>query len=92
MNTMTLSLARVLGPEIRVNAVAPGLIVTRWLRDGWGEKRFNAAVKHTERNTPLQHATTAEDVAETTVFLLEGSRVVTGEIIKTDAGFHLGKL
>lgn len=89
---MTMSLARVLGPEIRVNAVAPGFINTRWLKNGWGEKRFNAAIRGVEKNTPLQHATTAEDIAEVTVSLLEGSRVVTGEIIITDAGYHLGKL
>ncbi len=36
LNTMTLSLARVLGPAIRVNAVCPGFVETRWQREGWG--------------------------------------------------------
>jgi NAD(P)-dependent dehydrogenase (short-subunit alcohol dehydrogenase family) len=57
---------------------SPGFINTRWLLQGWGEKKFNAAIKGVERNTPLQYATLPEDVAEVIVSLLEGSRVVTG--------------
>ncbi|MDI6615494.1 MAG: SDR family NAD(P)-dependent oxidoreductase, partial [Syntrophaceae bacterium] len=43
--TMTLSLARVLGPEIRMNAVCPGLIQGDWLRQGMGTDKYEAAVR-----------------------------------------------
>ncbi|KAI9029320.1 short-chain dehydrogenase/reductase SDR [Hyaloraphidium curvatum] len=92
LNNLTMSLARALGPEIRVNAVCPGFINTRWLLEGRGEKWFNAAIKFQETTTPLQHATTPEDVADSIVWLLEGARVVTGEILVTDAGMRLGRL
>ena len=42
LNLLTLMLARVLGPSIRVNAVAPGFITGRWLRDGLGEPVYEA--------------------------------------------------
>ncbi|MEX2080703.1 MAG: SDR family NAD(P)-dependent oxidoreductase, partial [Dehalococcoidia bacterium] len=43
LNTMTLSLARALGPEIRVNTVCPGFIQGRWLRGGLGDDVYEAA-------------------------------------------------
>jgi 3-oxoacyl-[acyl-carrier protein] reductase len=58
LNTMTLSLARVLGPEIRVNTVCPGFIQGRWLRGGMGDDVYEAAVAAQERSTPLRHAGT----------------------------------
>jgi len=90
LNTMTMSLARALGPEIRVNAVCPGLIQSRWLRDGLGEKRYEETVARIEKTTPLQKASTPEDVAEAVLWLLEGAAHVTGEAILVDAGLHLG--
>ena len=43
LNLLTLMLARVLGPKIRVNAVAPGFITGRWLREGLGENGLRGA-------------------------------------------------
>ncbi len=40
LNTMTLSLARALAPEIRVNAVCPGLVATPWFTERFGEEAF----------------------------------------------------
>ena len=89
LNVMTLSLARALGPEIRVNAVCPGFVQTRWNRDGMGEKAYGERVVQMERMTPLQTANTPEEIAETAVWLVEGGDCVTGEIILADSGLHL---
>lgn len=89
LNTMTLSLARVLGPEIRVNAVSPGMVKTRWMESGLGPERYAARLKSTEASAPLRAASTPEDVAEPIVWLLESAKHVTGEIILVDAGLHL---
>ena len=90
LNNLTMSLARALGPEIRINAVCPGLIQSRWLRDGMGEEGYQKTVAHIEKTTPLQKASTPEDVAEVILWLLEGAAHVTGETILVDAGLHLG--
>jgi len=90
LNTMTLSLARALGPEIRVNAICPGLIQGRWLREGLGAERYDKMVAEMETSTPLRKAGTPEDMAETAIWLLEGASHITGELIIVDAGLHLG--
>jgi 3-oxoacyl-[acyl-carrier protein] reductase len=87
---MTLHLARALAPEIRVNAVCPGLITTRWFVEGAGQAGFERLKAAYERTTPLQRACTAEDVAEAVIWLLDGARTVTGELVLLDAGMHLG--
>jgi len=90
LNTMTLSLARALGPEIRVNTICPGFIQGRWLRGGMGDDAYDAAVAAQERNTPLRKAGTPEDMAQAAVWFIEGADLITGEILIVDAGSHLG--
>ncbi len=87
---MTKSLARILGPGIRVNAVAPGAIDTRWLRRGLGEKAFENLRDSLRTTTPLQVIATPEDIADAIIWLVEGARMMTGETIKLDGGQHLG--
>lgn len=89
LNTMTLSLARVLGPEIRVNAVCPGFVETRWLKDAFGERYESAKARVAEQN-PLRRTSTPEDVSRAVLWLLEGADMVTGEFIIVDGGAHLG--
>lgn len=89
LNTMTLSLARVLGPEIRVNAVCPGFVETRWLQGALGARYETQRAKVAERN-PLQKTSTPEDISRAIVWLLEGADLVTGEFIIIDGGMHLG--
>lgn len=91
VNAMTLHLARALAPEIRVNAVCPGLITTRWFVDGLGAQAFEAIKANYERSTPLGRPCSAEDVAEAVVWLVDGAATVTGELILLDAGMHLGQ-
>jgi 3-oxoacyl-[acyl-carrier protein] reductase len=87
---MTKCLARTLGPNIRVNGVAPGAIDTRWLRNGLGEPGFEALCDSLRDTTPLQVIATPEDIADAVIWLVEGARMVTGETIKLDGGQHLG--
>ena len=91
LNTMTLSLARSLAPKIRVNAVCPGFIGTRWFSDRFGQQTFEGIKRQQEESTPLQRAGTPEDIATAVVFFCgEGSDHITGETLITDAGMHLG--
>jgi 3-oxoacyl-[acyl-carrier protein] reductase len=91
VNSMTLHLARALAPEIRVNAVCPGLITTRWFVDGVGADNYEKLKAQYEQSTPLGRACTAEDVAESVVWLIDGARTITGEMILLDSGMHLGR-
>jgi 3-oxoacyl-[acyl-carrier protein] reductase len=91
INTMTLSLARTLGPEIRVNAVCPGFIATRWFGGPLGDEGLKQMIRDQERLTPLRRAGTPEDIAKSVLFLAdEGSEHITGIMMISDAGLHLG--
>ena len=89
MNTMTLALARALAPEIRVNAVCPGPVPTRWWDNGLGEEAAGGLFRRLAEQVPLQSAPTPEDVAGTVVWLLAGARHITGETLMIDSGMHL---
>ena len=89
LNTMTLSLARALAPEIRVNTVAPGFITGRWWREKMGDG-YDDMVARAAAGTPLKRAGTPEDMAAAAVWLLTGDVNITGEILISDAGMHLG--
>ena len=78
---LTRNLARALAPEIRVNAVAPGLVATPWT-EGWPEARKAATVA----GTLLGRMATPEDVAEAILFLAVGAAYVTGETLTVDGG------
>ena len=91
LNAMTLALARALAPEIRVNAVCPGLIDTRWHSARFNAEDYAKFKAGYEKTVPLQKAASADEVAEVAVWLLEGAALVTGETILVDGGFHLGK-
>jgi NAD(P)-dependent dehydrogenase (short-subunit alcohol dehydrogenase family) len=91
LNTMTLSLARALAPKIRVNAICPGFIDTRWFPDAFGEEKTQAVRERMMSITPLQVASKPEDIAEAALFLMSGAaRHITGETLMIDAGLHLG--
>lgn len=88
--TMTLSLARILGPEIRVNAVCPGFIQGDWLKEGMGEENYERAIKGLEASTPLGLASTPMQIADTIEYFVCGAPAITGETLIIDAGAHLG--
>ena len=92
LNTMTMSLARALGPEIRVNAVCPGFIATRWFTDLLGQEGLDEIIARQEVMTPLQRAGRPKDIAVAVLFLAdEGAEHITGTTLLSDAGFHLGQ-
>jgi 3-oxoacyl-[acyl-carrier protein] reductase len=90
LNSMTLYFARAMAPKVRVNAVCPGLITTRWFSDGLGVQGYERIKSMYEASAPLQRACSPEDVAEAVVWLVDGARTVTGELLLLDAGMHLG--
>jgi 3-oxoacyl-[acyl-carrier protein] reductase len=90
LNTLTLHLARQLAPEIRVNAVCPGFITSRWFSDGLGQASFEKIRATSEALAPLKTACSPEDVADAIVWMVTGARTLTGEILQLDAGMHLG--
>ncbi|WP_299566056.1 SDR family NAD(P)-dependent oxidoreductase [uncultured Sulfitobacter sp.] len=92
LNTMTLSLARALAPAIRVNAICPGFIGTRWFKDTMAAEAFEDTLRSVEALTPLGVASGPDDIADTALFFLsDAARHVTGELLLVDAGMHLGK-
>lgn len=80
LNCMTQSLARAFGPDVRVNAVAPGPILTRWL-DG----REAHIAKFLEQ-APLGRAATPDDIADAVVYLATGTALTTGQVLVVDGG------
>jgi 3-oxoacyl-[acyl-carrier protein] reductase len=88
LNNLTLALARVLAPEIRVNAVCPTLVDTRWMRTLMGED-YEKRIAATRAKVPLHKVCSPEDVAETILWLVAGAGTMTGELILMDGGQHL---
>jgi 3-oxoacyl-[acyl-carrier protein] reductase len=83
---LTKTLAGALGPEIRVNAVAPGWMEGDWMQRMLGEN-YERLMERRAKATPLQRCVTADDVAETMMSLIASNRFVNGEIIVVDGGF-----
>jgi len=80
MVTLTKSLARALAPGIRVNAVLPGFIRTRFA--SWPDSAFDEA----EKITPLGHLGRVEDVAEAVLYFCAHAMSTTGETLVVDGG------
>ena len=89
LDTMTFSLARALAPEIRVNIVAPGYVNTPWQVAAHGAAGAAEAERRFAAVEPLKAAAEPEDVADAIVWLIEGARRVTGEIVYVDGGMHI---
>ena len=90
MITMTKSLARALAPEVRVNAVLPGYVGTRWWKDRVGEEAFEKLNEQIAARAPLRKAGMADDVGDAILMFLDpATRLVTGETLLVDAGQHL---
>ncbi len=91
LNTMTLSLARALAPEIRVNAVCPGYVATPWFSRRFGAEASDRMADQIAARNPLRSVAAAEDIAKAIVFLATpDSAQITGETLLVDSGMHLG--
>lgn len=82
MNHMTLLLAKALGPEIRVNAVAPGMVDTPWTAD------WDAAREHVSRTVALRRPGRPEDIADA-CWGVATSAYMTGAVVPVDGGLSL---
>ncbi len=80
---LTQALARELGPEIRVNAIAPGVIL--WPEKGLDEMSKQRIISR----TPLKRSGTPEDIARTVLFLVRDGSFITGQILAVDGGRHV---
>jgi 3-oxoacyl-[acyl-carrier protein] reductase len=83
---LTKTLANALGPEIRVNAVAPGWIEGDWMKRTLAEN-YQGLMARRAKYTPLRRCCTEDDVADSMLSLILHNRFVTGEIIIVDGGF-----
>src|SRR5579859_2805813 len=82
LNTMTRSLARALGPEIRVNAVCPGPVDTRWLRAVMSQEELEKRISH----FPMQRPALPEDIADAVIYLATATSLTTGQCLVVDGG------
>lgn len=82
LNHMTVLLAKVVGPEVRVNAVAPGLVDTPWTED-WDVVR-----EVVRQVAPLKRSGQPEDVAEVVLALAQAA-YVTGQVVVVDGGLSI---
>ena len=81
--SVTKSLARVLAPEVRVNGIAPGVVLTRWVDD------HRDHVEKYGDATPLGRVATPEDVAEVAHSLIDNAGMVTGQTLMVDGGMFM---
>lgn len=88
--TLTKTMARALAPAIRVNAVCPGFVPTRWFRERYQGEDYPKLLARMTDSTVLAHVATPEEIADGVVFLCaEGAATMTGEVLIMDGGAHL---
>ena len=85
LNNLTVTLARVFAPEVRVNAVAPGFITGRWLKGGLADN-YEAAKAASEKRVLLHRVCDPEDVAAAILGLITGSDLVTAQVLPVEGG------
>ncbi len=91
LNALTVGLARALGPQIRVNAIAPGFVDSAWLKAGLGEERYATQAALWCDTAALAATIAPEDVADAAWWLGAGAAKTTGEVLLVDAGFRITK-
>ncbi len=89
LNNLTVTLARALGPEIRVNAVAPGFIDGEWLREGLGDA-FEPIKAAMLQKSPLDKVCTPDGAAQAILALITGPDLITGHVLPVDGGMLIG--
>ena len=84
-------MARVLAPKIRVNAVLPGMIQGRWMKEGLGDEAYEKAKQQFANSSLLGEVATPEHVASSVCWLLDKDCLMTGQLIVVDGGFTLAR-
>ncbi len=94
LNSITLSLARALGPEgIRVNSVCPGFVGTDWFYRTHEKEVVERLIEKQKEITPLRRAGQADDIRGAILFFASSwSKHITGQMLAVDAGMLLGKM
>lgn len=90
LNNLIVTLARVCGPQVRVNGVAPGFIDGDWLQQGLGNN-YQAVKSAMEARSPLGRVATPESVAEAILSIITGSDLVTGHVLPVEGGMMIGR-
>jgi 3-oxoacyl-[acyl-carrier protein] reductase len=85
---LTRNLAVALAPQVRVNAVAPGTVATRWQTNLHGADGFARRARQERPSVPLARTAGPEHVAQAVIGLL-GMDMVTGEAVIADGGKHV---
>lgn len=88
VNALTMSMARVLAPQVRVNAVCPALVEQGFV-ERLAPESFAARREHQIRVSPLQRIGHPDEVAEAIHWLSTGATMMTGAIVELDFGMHL---
>lgn len=92
LNTLTLTLSRLLAPDVRVNAVLPGMIDTEWFTaNGVDPETYAAMRQRFCENSALGQVSTAEDIAGAIIYAGVDATKMTGQFLVIDAGVLLGK-
>jgi 3-oxoacyl-[acyl-carrier protein] reductase len=91
INNLTLSTARALAPEVRVNALCPGGMLGAWTRKILTEEQYQERLAAAKTQYPLKRGIWPKDVAVAALFLVEGATTMTGEALRMDCGQHLGE-
>jgi len=89
LNNLTLTLARALAPNIRVNAVAPGFIRGRWLKGGYGDN-YEMLEQLASARSVLKKVCDPEDIA-TAILGFIANDLVTGQVLVVDAGLTIAQ-
>jgi len=88
LTQLTRALAVALAPEVRVNAVNPGLVSSRWFRQPFGDDAAEAQEAAMAKRTPLQAVATPEQVAQAVLGFIR-SDIVTGQHLVVDGGLNV---
>lgn len=89
LNNLTITLARVLGPQVRVNAVAPGFIDGDWLQQGLGSA-YEPIKLAMQEKSPLGKVATPDDIAAAILSIITGTDLITGHVLPVEGGMLIG--
>ena len=88
VNSLTQTLSKVLAPQVRVNAICPGFITGRWQKMMQGDG-YEQTIQAVIDSTPLQKAADPADIADAVLGIIEGSDMLTGQILLVDGGQNI---